>query len=674
MAVEAIAVDIDGTITDEKRRICISAIEALRKVEKAGIPVTIVTGNVVNYAYATEVLIGCSGGIVAENGGVVFKEGENDNAVETLVERDFVTSAEKHLKEKLSEKFEMHSSHDNMYRLTETVFYKTIPREEIEEALKDFEYPEQLEIYDSGFALHITDKRVNKGTSLRYLCERNGISMENVMAIGDSENDEDFLKESGYKIAVGNAEDKLKEISTYTCEKTFGDGVAEAIEKFVLWSDNMIYEIAENTKNEVKNICDAYEIYIEETKSIELDSEKDELNFVKEEIERGVGIRVIKDNKIGFAFTSNLDKIAETAQQAVENTKLNKTDTNYAFAEVDKVPEVKKVYDPKFDNLDLDECVEFTKNFIVQTVDKGCDITGARFSASGGKSLIVNSNGVSIENKETGFGASLSVIVQKDGKIATAYDSASSRFFDLNGEKLVDDVCNLAKSSLDTKPVETDNYSVALDYSAAVGLLDTFMNAFDGESVRRGRSIFQDKIGQEVSNPNLTIIDNPLVEKGMRTTKCDDEGSASQKTELIKDGILNSFVYDIYTANKVGTETTSNGFRGSYLTTPMIGLSNLEFKFKESKDISEIDKGVLTTNVLGAHTANPISGDFSVEASNAFKIENGELTDPINKAMISGNVFEIMKKVEALNTEIKQYGAYIIPKLLVHDLRVVGNQ
>ncbi len=234
MTIEAIAVDIDGTITDEKRQICISAIESLRKAEKAGIPTIIVTGNVVNYAYAAEVLIGCSGGLVAENGGVVFKEGENNNATETMVDREFVTSAENHLKDKLGDKFDKHTSHDNMYRLTETVFYKTIEKKELEDALNDFKYLNQLEIYDSGFALHITDKRVNKGTSLKYLCERNGINMENVMAIGDSQNDEDFLKQVGYKIAVGNAEEKLKEISTYTCKNLFGDGVAEAIEKFAL--------------------------------------------------------------------------------------------------------------------------------------------------------------------------------------------------------------------------------------------------------------------------------------------------------------------------------------------------------------------------------------------------------------------------------------------------------
>lgn len=104
----------------------------------------------------------------------------------------------------------------------------------------------------------------------------------------------------------------------------------------------MIYEIAEDVKKAVENKCDAYEIYIDESKTIQLDSLKNELNFAKEEIERGLGVRVIKDNKQGFAFTSNLDKVAETGLQAIDNTKLTKVDENYAFAEAEKVAEVKK--------------------------------------------------------------------------------------------------------------------------------------------------------------------------------------------------------------------------------------------------------------------------------------------------------------------------------------------
>lgn len=435
----------------------------------------------------------------------------------------------------------------------------------------------------------------------------------------------------------------------------------------------MIYEIAESVKKTVENNCDAYEIYIDESKTIELDSLKEELNFAKEEIDLGVGIRVLKDKKQGFAFTSNLDNLTQTAQKAIDNAKLTKIDDNYAFAEVEKVSEVKDVYDNKFNDLSLDEAVEFLKTTIETASDSGCEVTGSGFSASEGRSLIVNSNGVSIEDEGTGFGLGLSVTIQKDGEIATAYNSQSSRFFDIDGEKLANEVCDLAKSSLNTKPIETNDYDVVLDYYAAVGLLQTYISAFNGENVLRGRSILKDKRGSEIANPTLSIIDNPLLDKGMYTSKCDGEGSVSRKTSLIKDGVLNSFIYDIYNANKVGEKTTSNGLRGSYFTTPMIAPTNLEFEFGEMRDLSEIKNGVLTTSVLGAHTANPISGDFSVEASNAFKIENGELTDPINKAMISGNIFEIMKNVEGLNSEIKQYGSFIIPKLLVHDLRVVGQ-
>lgn len=439
------------------------------------------------------------------------------------------------------------------------------------------------------------------------------------------------------------------------------------------YSDNMIYEIAEDVKKAVENKCDAYEIYIDESKTIQLDSLKDELNFAKEEIERGLGVRVIKDNKQGFAFTSNLDKVAETGLQAIDNTKLTKVDENYAFAEAEKVAEVKKVYDNKFKDLSLDEMVEFLKHAIAIAGESGCEVTGSGFSASEGKSLIINSNDVSIENKGTGFGLGLSVTIQKDGEIATAYNSQSSRFFDIDGEKLANEACDLAKSSLNTKPVETGDYDVVLDYYAAVGLLQTFLGAFNGENVSRGRSILKDKLGENIANSTLSIIDNPLLEKGMYTSKCDGEGSVSQKTALIKDGGLSSFIYDIYTANREGVKTTSNGIRGTYLSTPMISPTNLEFKFSEMKDLSEISNGVLTTSVLGAHTANPISGDFSVEVSNAFKIENGEMGDPINKAMISGNVFEIMKEIEGVKSEVKQYGHYIIPKLLVHNLRVVGQ-
>ena len=435
----------------------------------------------------------------------------------------------------------------------------------------------------------------------------------------------------------------------------------------------MIYEIAEKCENEIKKICDEYEIYVDMTKTIELDSKKDELNFAKEEITQGIGIRVIKDNKMGFAYTSNLDKINETAKQALENTKLNNPDKNYEFSQVEKVKEVKGTYDKKFEDLSLDESIDFLNTIISKANDTKCDVTSAGFSASSGQSIILNSNDVSIANKGTGFGAGISVNIKENENIATAYDSISSRYYDLNGEKLAEDVCNLAMNSINTKSIETNDYDVVLDYFAATGLLSTFLSAFNGENVQRGRSILKDKINTEIVSPSLSIANDPTLDKGMYTTKCDGEGSVSKRTMLVENGILKSFMYDIYTANKENKTSTSNGYRGSYSSTPSISPSNIILDFKENIEIDEIQKGVLTTSVLGAHTANPISGDFSVEASNGFKIENGEITDPINKAMISGNIFQILKNCEGVKSDIKQYGPFILPKILVHNLRVVGQ-
>ena len=148
---------------------------------------------------------------------------------------------------------------------------------------------------------------------------------------------------------------------------------------------------------------------------------------------------------------------------------------------------------------------------------------------------------------------------------------------------------------------------------------------------------------------------------------------ARVRTTLVEDGVLKGFLYDIYTANKDGVESTSNGFRGSYAGIPSVGSSNVIFDFKNSIDISEIDSGFLTTSVLGAHTANPITGDFSVECSNAFAIENGEIARPVKKAMMSGNIYDILSNCDALKSEVKQKGSFILPKVFARDVRVVGN-
>ncbi|MCC7553349.1 MAG: TldD/PmbA family protein [Methanobacteriaceae archaeon] len=434
----------------------------------------------------------------------------------------------------------------------------------------------------------------------------------------------------------------------------------------------MLYQISENVKKEVLKYCEEYEIYIEQVEALKLESQKSDLNFAKEELSFGIGIRVLNNEKIGFAYTSDIEQIKNTAKQAFLNTKINEKDENFGFAEKEKEKTIKGTFDSKNKDLNIDESIEFLKEMIAFVEEEKCEVSSGNFSKTCKESLIINSNDIAISDKGTWFGSSISINAEKNGEKSSAYDYLSSRSFDLESKKMVKNVCKIAKDSINGEFIETKNREVVFDYHAASGLLSTFINAFSADNIQRGRSILKDKKDQLIIDKNITITNDSTLNKGLLSSKCDGEGVVSKKTKLVEDGTLKSYIYDVYTSKKEGEESTANGYRESYNNIPQISPSNIIFDFKEEKGIDEINDGFIVTDVLGAHTANPISGDFSVEANNAFLIENGEITKPVKKAMISGNLFEILNDCKKLKSETKQYGPFIIPKIIINNLKVLG--
>lgn len=229
MKIDALAVDIDGTLTDSNRLLCIESIKTLRKLEKHNIPVIFVTGNTAAYTYALTTSIGTTGGVVGENGGVMFKEDYMNNETIVLGDYEYVNKAYEYLKSEIDKNIKLKIVEDSYCRLSEIAFYRTMDSEPIKEILEDWD----IKIYDSGFALHLSDKNVNKGKTLKELSKITKIKTKNIMGIGDNENDLEFLDAVGFKVAVSNAREDLKEKADYVCEKPYGLGVSEAIEKFI---------------------------------------------------------------------------------------------------------------------------------------------------------------------------------------------------------------------------------------------------------------------------------------------------------------------------------------------------------------------------------------------------------------------------------------------------------
>ncbi len=212
---KAIAVDIDGTLTDRKRAINCRAVEALRKLK---IPVVLATGNVPCFARAAAKLIGVSDMVICENGGVVRFSYDGEDIV--LGNKEKCLRAAEILKKHFDLEFL-----DLEYRKSEVCVRRTFPIEEARKIL-----PKDVRIVDTGFAYHITDANVSKGRALKFVAERLGIDVKDFVAIGDSENDVDMIEIAGFGVAVANADLKLKETADLVTSKPNGDGVVEALE------------------------------------------------------------------------------------------------------------------------------------------------------------------------------------------------------------------------------------------------------------------------------------------------------------------------------------------------------------------------------------------------------------------------------------------------------------
>lgn len=429
---------------------------------------------------------------------------------------------------------------------------------------------------------------------------------------------------------------------------------------------------AEHALNLALKNAEYAEVYMEKEKSIDVDIQKNEIDFAKEEFIYGISVRVILEGKMGFSYTTNIDKIDETVESAIFNAKSNIADEYFEFSPESKYNQIKGLYDKKNESMDIEGSIEFAKTMIDTVEEEKCEPTSGGFSAGRIESLILNSNGVNCKEIGTSFSGFIAVNAEDNGEISTAYEGDSSRVFDINPEWIADNACEIAKNSLKGKPVETKDMDVLLDYRAASGLLGTFVSAVNADNVQRGRSIFANEMSNEVVSPSLSMYDNGTLEGGLGSSVSDGEGTPTQKTPVVQDGVLKSFIYDIYTSKKGDTESTGNGMRSSFADMPAVSLSNFVLEFGDLLEISDIKEGILVTDVLGAHTANPISGDFSVEANNAFKIENGEISEPVKKAMLSGNIFEVMKNASGGSKETRQLGPFVIPRILAHSLRVVG--
>jgi PmbA protein len=424
--------------------------------------------------------------------------------------------------------------------------------------------------------------------------------------------------------------------------------------------------------------------YVYEGQASNIGIELGQISKTNRIIDRGLGIRVAANKAIGFAYTNIVDD-AKAVERAVTGAlsaaRASKPDPDWnGLPQKKPYSSTAKTYDKKILALSSEELVSIAATML----DAAGQVDKRVFPIEGGvgcaylSNAIANSYGVSGFDRGTVIECSVATLAKEGNQVTpVCFEFNASRNYVLDPAWVGKEAAKMAVSALKTKSVETKSGKVILTQFALQELLFyTLINAIRADSVQRGQSPFKDKIGQKVASENLTIIDDGLFAGGLRTGSFDGEGVPHQKTVVIDKGVLRNFLYDNYSAKKDGKESTGNASRAGYLSTPGIDTTNFHIMpgTKTSEEmLSEVDDGLIVYYLQGAHSSNPVSGEFSVVAAPAWKIQNGEITHCSRGVMLAGNIFELLKNVSVVGGNERQIGQLISPWLQVENVRVIGQ-
>jgi PmbA protein len=437
-----------------------------------------------------------------------------------------------------------------------------------------------------------------------------------------------------------------------------------------------IFEIAHRALQITKKSgADEAEIYCVKGRSVSIDIHRDVIDLAKESMVSGIGIRAIVKGAVGFSSTNDEGRVEEACNLAVKSAKVRGSDPLWSgLPQKNKPAKVTGIFDKKLAALEIESCMDYTTMMIegvksVPTVSP----TSGHFSCGSSAKLILNSNGVEVREEDTIIQATVDTATQ-DTPLSTASEFDMSRKLDIDFYKIGEKASLLASRSRNGIGTQTCDTAVLLEPLAFADILEnTLVTSLNADNVQKGRSSLVGKINSCIAAKDLSITDDGTLAGGLGTSSCDDEGTPSRKIAVVNKGILSSFLYDCYTAGKEKRESTGNAVRGSYTSTPSIGIHNLVIEHPSFDVIGETKNGVIVNTVIGAHTANPISGDFSVEARNSFLIENGEISSPIRSLMISGNIFELLKNIDGVGKDVRKVGNVITPTVRVAKMRVIGQ-
>ena len=378
-------------------------------------------------------------------------------------------------------------------------------------------------------------------------------------------------------------------------------------------------------------------------------------------IELGVGIRFVKNHKTYYGFTNQINKkgilkVIEALSAAAAQEKEVVLNFN------EKPPRYEEIVEGHDLEIPTEKKVELllTANDAARSLSDRIKQVTVVLKDQLQEVVIVNTNGIVVEDVRPRV-VFYTLAVASDGiELQTGYEPVGhlgdySLFEIHKPEEIGKKAAQRALKMLKAKPAPSGRFTVIISSEAGGTMIhEAVGHGLEADLANQNLSVYAGKLGEEVASPLITVIDDGYMKGKYGSSGYDDEGTATGKNVLIENGVLKNYMYDTLEAMKAGALPTGNGRRQSYMHVPIPRMTNTYVAPGDADPkaiIEGTEKGILVVK-MGGGQVNTVNGDFVFEVSEAYMIENGEVTEPIKGASLIGNGPQVLKEIDAVGNDL----------------------
>jgi PmbA protein len=424
------------------------------------------------------------------------------------------------------------------------------------------------------------------------------------------------------------------------------------------------------------------EVYLSRGTEFTVRVYKQEIESLTSAESRGIGLRTLREHRVGFSYTSDADNASldSLVDEALENGRYNHPDEANVLPETKPFEPLPGLFSPALSLVDPQRKIDFALEMERQAISidpRVRRVSEAVYSDGSGQVEIYNSRGLEVEYQRSVAYGVLETIAEQDSEMQSGFAFTHGRDMDaLDLAEVAREAVENAAGLLGATRVPTARVPVVLHPHAAAMILGILSSSFSADAVLKGRSLLAGRVGQSVASDLVTITDDARLPDGLASRPFDGEGVPAQRNELIKAGVLRGYLHNTYTAHRSGAQSTASAVR-SYKSVPEVGVTNLVLTpggISREALIGRVSNGLHVSQLHGLNTVNPISGEFSLGLTGHW-IEQGRLTRPVRELTVAGNVIDLLKRVVAIADDLRFVfagGFNGSPTILIEELPVGG--